>query len=83
MYVLLIFCQTDLSASNLKISKQKEILRKELDSFKDLKQTLEHLLRKTEHQQVRNTKHYFNSDISRLKGILFLEIKILVYLKWK
>ncbi|XP_033287925.1 protein BCAP isoform X5 [Orcinus orca] len=45
------FENTDLSASNLKISKQKEILRKELDSFKDLKQTLEHLLRKTEHQQ--------------------------------
>ncbi|XP_030615767.1 protein BCAP isoform X3 [Delphinapterus leucas] len=45
------FENTDLSASNLKISKQKEILRKELDSFKHLKQTLEHLLRKTEHQQ--------------------------------
>ncbi|XP_007457302.1 PREDICTED: outer dense fiber protein 2-like isoform X1 [Lipotes vexillifer] len=45
------FENTDISASNLKISKQKEILRKELDSFKHLKQTLEHLLRKTEHQQ--------------------------------
>uniref|UniRef100_A0A8C6B2Z5 Outer dense fiber of sperm tails 2 like n=1 Tax=Monodon monoceros TaxID=40151 RepID=A0A8C6B2Z5_MONMO len=45
------FENTDLSASNLKISKQKEILRKELDSFKHLKQTLEHLLRKAEHQQ--------------------------------
>ncbi|XP_054940472.1 protein BCAP isoform X7 [Physeter macrocephalus] len=45
------FENTDLSASNLKISKQKEILRKELDTFKHLKQTLEHLLRKTEHQQ--------------------------------
>ncbi|KAB0390045.1 hypothetical protein E2I00_013788, partial [Balaenoptera physalus] len=45
------FENTDLSASNLKISKQKEILRKELDTFKLLKQTLEHLLRKTEHQQ--------------------------------
>ncbi|XP_059998488.1 protein BCAP isoform X4 [Lagenorhynchus albirostris] len=50
------FENTDLSASNLKISKQKEILRKELDSFKDLKQTLEHLLRKTEHQQSLETK---------------------------
>ncbi|XP_059998486.1 protein BCAP isoform X2 [Lagenorhynchus albirostris] len=50
------FENTDLSASNLKISKQKEILRKELDSFKDLKQTLEHLLRKTEHQQNLKTK---------------------------
>ncbi|KAM9108198.1 protein BCAP isoform 1-T1 [Megaptera novaeangliae] len=45
------FENTDISASNLKISKQKEILRKELDTFKLLKQTLEHLLRKTEHQQ--------------------------------
>ncbi|XP_059946031.1 protein BCAP isoform X4 [Mesoplodon densirostris] len=45
------FENTDLSASNLKISKQKEILRKELDTFKHLKQTLEHVLRKTEHQQ--------------------------------
>nr|XP_058917767.1 protein BCAP isoform X1 [Kogia breviceps] len=45
------FENTDLSASNLKISKQKDILRKELDTFKHLKQTLEHLLRKTEHQQ--------------------------------
>ncbi|XP_059880775.1 protein BCAP isoform X2 [Delphinus delphis] len=50
------FENTDLSASNLKISKQKEILRKELDSFKDLKQTLEHLLRKTEHQQANALK---------------------------
>ncbi|XP_066899363.1 protein BCAP isoform X8 [Kogia breviceps] len=50
------FENTDLSASNLKISKQKDILRKELDTFKHLKQTLEHLLRKTEHQQSLETK---------------------------
>ncbi|XP_032722931.1 protein BCAP isoform X3 [Lontra canadensis] len=47
------FENADLFASNLKkISKQKEILTKELDTFKRVKQTLEHLLRKTEYQQV-------------------------------
>ncbi|XP_022352312.1 outer dense fiber protein 2-like isoform X3 [Enhydra lutris kenyoni] len=46
------FENADLFASNLKkISKQKEILTKELDTFKRVKQTLEHL-RKTEYQQV-------------------------------
>ncbi|XP_045878818.1 protein BCAP isoform X3 [Meles meles] len=47
------FENADLFASSLmKISKQKEILTKELDTFKRVKQTLEHLLRKTEYQQV-------------------------------
>ncbi|VCX30759.1 unnamed protein product [Gulo gulo] len=47
------FENADLFASNLKkISKQKEILTKELDTFKRVKQTLEHHLRKTEYQQV-------------------------------
>ncbi|XP_054577212.1 protein BCAP isoform X2 [Eptesicus fuscus] len=37
---------------NLKAFKQKEILTKELDTFKRVKQALEHLLRKTEYQQI-------------------------------
>ncbi|XP_032280567.1 protein BCAP isoform X3 [Halichoerus grypus] len=46
------FENANLFASNLKkISKQKEILTKELDTFKRVKQALEHL-RKTEYQQV-------------------------------
>lgn len=53
MYVVLIFCQANLFAFNLKIAKQKEKLTKELDTFKHVKQALEHLLRKTEYQQVR------------------------------
>lgn len=57
MYVVLIFCWTNLSASNMKTFKQKEILTKELDTFKRVKQALEHLLRKTEYQQVRNINH--------------------------
>uniref|UniRef100_A0AAA9S2Y2 Outer dense fiber of sperm tails 2 like n=1 Tax=Bos taurus TaxID=9913 RepID=A0AAA9S2Y2_BOVIN len=44
------FENANLSASNLKISKQTEILTIELDT-KRVKQTLEHLLRKTEYQQ--------------------------------
>ncbi|XP_044094553.1 protein BCAP isoform X1 [Neovison vison] len=47
------FENVDLFASNLKkISEQKEILTKELDTFKRVKKTLERLLRKTEYQQV-------------------------------
>nr|XP_021545805.1 outer dense fiber protein 2-like isoform X1 [Neomonachus schauinslandi] len=46
------FENANLFASNLKkISEQKEILTKELDTFKRVKQALEHL-RKTEYQQV-------------------------------
>ncbi|XP_025273554.1 protein BCAP isoform X3 [Canis lupus baileyi] len=46
------FENANLFASSLKkISKQKEILTKELDTFKRVKQALEHLLRKTESQQ--------------------------------
>lgn len=56
--MVLTFCQADLFASNLKkISEQKEILTKELDTFKRVKKTLERLLRKTEYQQVRAPKH--------------------------
>lgn len=52
------FENADLFASNLKkISEQKEILTKELDTFKRVKKTLERLLRKTEYQQVRAPKH--------------------------
>lgn len=58
MYVVFIFCQANLSASNLKtIFKQKEILTKELNTFKRVKQSFEYLLRKTECQQVRNINH--------------------------
>ncbi|XP_014643832.1 PREDICTED: outer dense fiber protein 2-like isoform X4 [Ceratotherium simum simum] len=47
------FENANLSASNLeKFSKQKEILTKELDTFKQVKQALEHHLRKTEYQQI-------------------------------
>ncbi|XP_032158283.1 protein BCAP isoform X3 [Mustela erminea] len=47
------FENADLFASNLKkISEQKEILTKELDTFKRVKKTLERLLRETEYQQV-------------------------------
>ncbi|KAM9244360.1 protein BCAP-like isoform 3-T4 [Dugong dugon] len=47
------FESANLSASELKeISKQKEILTKELDTFKRVKQTLEHLLRRTEYKQI-------------------------------
>ncbi|XP_045691474.1 protein BCAP isoform X1 [Phyllostomus hastatus] len=50
------FENADLSPSNLKkIFKQKEILTKELDTFKRAKQALEHLLRKPEYQQVDDT----------------------------
>ncbi|XP_027624554.1 protein BCAP isoform X3 [Tupaia chinensis] len=46
------FENADFSASNLKIiSKQKEILTKELDTFKRVKLALEHLLRKTDYKQ--------------------------------
>lgn len=46
------FENANLSASNLKkIFEQKEILTKELDTFKRVKQALEHL-RKTEYQQI-------------------------------
>ncbi|XP_049627208.1 protein BCAP isoform X2 [Suncus etruscus] len=44
------FENATLSASNLKISQQKEILTKELDTFTRVKQALEHHLR-TEYQQ--------------------------------
>ncbi|XP_032350619.1 protein BCAP isoform X6 [Camelus ferus] len=46
------FENANLSASNLKISKQKEILTKELDTLKCVRQALEHHLRKKEYQQV-------------------------------
>ncbi|XP_058394408.1 protein BCAP isoform X4 [Diceros bicornis minor] len=50
------FENANLSASNLeKFSKQKEILTKELDTFKQVKQALEHHLRKTEYQQIGNS----------------------------
>ncbi|XP_036916827.1 protein BCAP isoform X4 [Sturnira hondurensis] len=50
------FENADLSLSNLKkIFKQKEILTKELDTFKHVKQALEHLLRKPEYQQIDDT----------------------------
>uniref|UniRef100_K9IYV8 Putative myosin class ii heavy chain n=1 Tax=Desmodus rotundus TaxID=9430 RepID=K9IYV8_DESRO len=50
------FENADLSPSNLKkIFKQKEILTKELDTFKRVKQALEHLLRKPEYQQIDDT----------------------------
>ncbi|KAM5320632.1 protein BCAP isoform 2-T2 [Glossophaga mutica] len=50
------FENADLSPSNLKkIFKQKEILTKELDTFKHVKQALEHLLRKPEYQQIDDT----------------------------
>ena len=75
MSVVFVFCQADLSPSNLKkIFKQKEILTKELDTFKRVKQALEHLLRKPEYQQVRNINHQFNSGISHLKAILFFKL---------
>ncbi|KAK2493230.1 hypothetical protein MC885_021437 [Smutsia gigantea] len=46
----------NLSASNLrKFSKQKEILTKELDTFKYVKQALENLLRETEYQQAEDS----------------------------
>uniref|UniRef100_A0A8C0WP95 Outer dense fiber protein 2-like protein n=1 Tax=Castor canadensis TaxID=51338 RepID=A0A8C0WP95_CASCN len=41
----------NLSASNLKISEQKEILTKELDTLKRVKLTLDHLLRQTDYKQ--------------------------------
>lgn len=47
------FENANLSASNLKkIFKQKEILTKELNTFKRVKQSFEYLLRKTEYQQI-------------------------------
>ncbi|XP_037682661.1 protein BCAP isoform X2 [Choloepus didactylus] len=50
------FENANLSASNLKkISKQKEILTKELETFKRVKQALEHLLRMTEYEQIGDT----------------------------
>ncbi|XP_039111663.1 protein BCAP, partial [Hyaena hyaena] len=45
------FENANLFASSLKVSKQ-EKLAKELDTFKHVKQALEHLLKKTEYQQV-------------------------------
>ncbi|XP_063480368.1 protein BCAP isoform X12 [Symphalangus syndactylus] len=45
------FENVNLSASNLKISEQKEILTKELDTFKSVKLALEHLLRKRDYKQ--------------------------------
>ncbi|XP_055979337.1 protein BCAP [Sorex fumeus] len=45
------FKDATLSESNLKISKQKEILTKELDTFTRVKQALEHHLRRTEYQK--------------------------------
>lgn len=78
--VVFLSCQANLSASNLRtFSKQKEMLTKELDTFKYLKQALENLLRETEYQQVRNTKHQFNNDIACSKGILFLKLGKLKY----
>ncbi|KAG8519486.1 Protein BCAP, partial [Galemys pyrenaicus] len=44
------FENANLFVSNWKISKQKEILTKELDTFTRVKQALEHLLRKTDYQ---------------------------------
>ncbi|XP_047727963.1 protein BCAP isoform X1 [Prionailurus viverrinus] len=49
------FENANLFAFNLKIAKQKEKLTKELDTFKHVKQALEHLLRKTEYQQVEDS----------------------------
>ncbi|XP_037354460.1 protein BCAP isoform X2 [Talpa occidentalis] len=46
------FENANLFVSNWKISKQKEILTKELDTFTRVKQALEHLLRKTDYQQL-------------------------------
>ncbi|PNI31321.1 ODF2L isoform 5 [Pan troglodytes] len=45
------FENANLSALNLKISEQKEILTKELDTFKSVKLALEHLLRKRDYKQ--------------------------------
>eukprot|EP00074_Homo_sapiens_P079052 XP_011540123.1 outer dense fiber protein 2-like isoform X7 [Homo sapiens] len=45
------FENANLSALNLKISEQKEILIKELDTFKSVKLALEHLLRKRDYKQ--------------------------------
>ncbi|XP_048670942.1 protein BCAP isoform X5 [Marmota marmota marmota] len=45
------FENANLSVSSLKISKQREILTKELDTFKRVKLALEHLLRKTNYKQ--------------------------------
>lgn len=53
-YVLLLFCQANLSASNLKkIFEQKDILSKELDTFNRVKLALEHLIKQTDYEQVR------------------------------
>ncbi|XP_036992445.2 protein BCAP isoform X2 [Artibeus jamaicensis] len=50
------FENADVSPSSLKkIFKQKEILTKELDTFKHVKQALEHLFRKPEYQQIDDT----------------------------
>ncbi|XP_073090330.1 protein BCAP isoform X1 [Manis javanica] len=50
------FENANLSASNLRtFSKQKEMLTKELDTFKYLKQALENLLRETEYQQTEDS----------------------------
>ncbi|XP_054995527.1 protein BCAP isoform X2 [Sorex araneus] len=48
------FKDAALSESNLKISKQKEMLTKELDTFTRVKQALEHHLRRTEYQKTGN-----------------------------
>ncbi|XP_054972539.1 protein BCAP isoform X7 [Pan paniscus] len=45
------FENANLSALNLKISEQKEILTKELDTFKSVKLALEHVLRKRDYKQ--------------------------------
>nr|XP_012320209.1 outer dense fiber protein 2-like isoform X4 [Aotus nancymaae] len=48
------FENANLSALNLKISEQKEILTEELDTFKNVKLALEHLLRKRDYKQTGN-----------------------------
>uniref|UniRef100_A0A8D2CJZ0 Outer dense fiber of sperm tails 2 like n=1 Tax=Sciurus vulgaris TaxID=55149 RepID=A0A8D2CJZ0_SCIVU len=49
------FENANLSTSSLKISKQKEILTKELDTFKRVKLALEHLLRNTNYKQTEDS----------------------------
>ncbi|XP_047415744.1 protein BCAP isoform X7 [Sciurus carolinensis] len=49
------FENANLSTSSLKISKQREILTKELDTFKRVKLALEHLLRKTNDKQTEDS----------------------------
>ncbi|XP_071073414.1 protein BCAP isoform X6 [Dasypus novemcinctus] len=49
------FENANISAAILKISKQNEILTKELDTFKRVEQALEHLHRTTEYEQLRDS----------------------------